>query len=41
MKIVVATFKLLIKLLKFFFVKKSCCEYSDSCRIKDDNEEKK
>jgi len=39
-KVIVTVFKFFIKTLKFFFVKKSCCEYSDSCRIKDKKEEK-
>lgn len=41
MKILKAIFSFLGKVLKFFFIKKSCCEYSDTCRIKDENEEQK
>lgn len=41
MKYAKAVFKFLGKILKVLFVKKSCCEYSDSCRPKDEDEKPK
>lgn len=39
MKILALFGKALKWLLKVLFVKRSCCDYSDSCCIKDDPEE--
>lgn len=36
MKILKAIFSFLGKVLKFFFIKKSCCEYSDAGSVKDE-----
>ena len=38
MKFLKAVLKFLGKILKFLFIKKSCCQYSDSCSIKDEKE---
>ena len=39
MKLLKAIGQFMVKVLKFLFVKKSCCEYSKNCRIKDDEKE--